>query len=59
LTESRALFYCNALFKESGSNNFLAFDGDKLVFTAGFAFSSFASVILSNELVGKCPTKKP
>jgi len=59
LTDSRALFYCNALFKVSGSNNFLAFDGDELTLIEGLIFSSFASAKLSKEFDGKCPTKKP
>lgn len=53
LTDRSALFYCNALFKESGSNNFFAFDGEEPALFEGFVFSSLASVKLSNELEGK------
>jgi hypothetical protein len=59
LTERRALFYCNALFKVSGSNNFFAFEGDELTLIEGLIFSSFVSAKLSNEFDGKCPTKNP
>jgi hypothetical protein len=53
LTESNALFCCNAFFKESGFSNFLELEGEEDSLIACFAFSSFISVVkLSNEFDG-------